>query len=109
MMVWIGRVRRLQLEELTEEEQERCRFLFGELVGLSRAHQPGYIEAFRQEFTADWDQYVADADRCLKQLVEARQRSESHAVRRKKGSCGGMRNANWPARKQPARFRSCGR
>lgn len=77
MMVWIGRVRRLQQEELNEDEQRRCRFLFGELVGLSRAHQPGYIEAFRQEFTTDWDQYIADADRCLKQLVEVRQRSEA--------------------------------
>lgn len=77
MMVWIGRVRRLQQEELSEDEQRRCRFLFGELVGLSRTHQPGYIEAFRQEFTTDWDEYVAEADRCLRQLVEAREKLEA--------------------------------
>ena len=77
MMVWIGRVRRLQQEQITDDEHRRCKFLFGELVGLSRTHQPGYIEAFRQEFSTDWDEYVAEAGRCLRQLVEAREKLEA--------------------------------
>jgi hypothetical protein len=81
MMAWIGRVRKLQQEELAEEEMRRARTLYGELVGLSRAHQPGYIEAFRQDFHTDWDAYIAEADRCLRQLVEARQQEEQRRKR----------------------------
>ena len=37
----------------------------------SRQYEPGYIEAFRQDFSTDWSSYVAEAQEQLVQAIEA--------------------------------------
>ncbi len=64
LKIWIGRYRLLQesdLSEFNEEQNVRLRQIFPELVGISKRYKPGYIEAFQQNFTADWLTYIADA------------------------------------------------
>jgi hypothetical protein len=73
LMIWIGKLKRLQSLDLTdvaEEDQENLRRVFPRFVGLSKQYEPGYIEAFRQHFTTDWDQYVARAEEQLRQATE---------------------------------------
>lgn len=78
MKIWIGRLRRAQTEELSEEEQALSRRVFTTLVGLSKEYEPGYIDAFQQHFTTDWDSFVRDAEQQLQQAVElSRRRRES--------------------------------
>ena len=72
--IWIGRYRRLPAAELSEEEQVLARQIFTRLVGISKEHQPGYIEAFQQGFTTDWDAFITEAQEQMQQATEARRR-----------------------------------
>lgn len=65
LKVWIGRLRRIQSRTTDPEVQSRSRYLHTTLVGVSKEHQPGYIDAFRAEYSTDWDDYVAAAERML--------------------------------------------
>ncbi len=86
LTIWIGRFRRLQsmeLTALTDEEQLALQRIFPKLVGISKQYEPGYIEAFRQTFSTDWDTYVAEAEEQLKVATEgARTRRETDQRRR---------------------------
>ena len=42
---------------------------------LSRQYEPGYIEAFRQDYSTDWAAYVAEAQEQLAQAIESSRRS----------------------------------
>jgi len=75
LKVWIGRFRAFQASqdreaELTEELQALSHRVFHQLKWLSRQYEPGYIEAFRQDFTADWAAYVSEAHEQLVQAIE---------------------------------------
>ena len=76
LKVWIGRFRFYQASherdtELTEELQALSHRVFHQLKWLSRQYEPGYIEAFRQDFSTDWAAYVAEAQEQLLQAIEA--------------------------------------
>ncbi len=89
LKVWIGRFRYYQAShdrdaEMTEELQALSHRVFHQLKYLSRQYEPGYIEAFRQDFSTDWAAYVAEAQEQLIQAIEAGRRNrdaESHAAR----------------------------
>ncbi len=75
LKVWIGRFRFYQAAherdaEQTEEHQALSHRVFHQLKYLSRQYEPGYIEAFRQDFTTDWAAYVAEAQEQLLQAFE---------------------------------------
>jgi hypothetical protein len=79
LKVWIGRFRYYQAShdretELTEELQALSHRVFHQLKWLSRQYEPGYIEAFRQDFSTDWSVYVAEAQEQLNQAIEAGRR-----------------------------------
>jgi len=79
LKVWIGRFRHLQASherdgELTEELQALGHRIFHQLKWLSRQYEPGYIEAFRQDFSTDWAAYVAEAQEQLIHAIEAQRR-----------------------------------
>lgn len=63
LMIWIGKLRRLQLTNATRphEEIQQLESIFRRLVSLSKQYMPGYIDAFQEGYTADWDLYIADA------------------------------------------------
>jgi hypothetical protein len=86
LTIWIGRFRRLQAYEashITEEETAALQRVFPRLVGISKQYEPGYIEAFRQSFNTDWDDYVTEAEEQLKQATEtARLRRDTDQRRR---------------------------
>ena len=76
LKVWIGRYRLYQASQdrnagLNEELQALSHRVFHQLKWLSRQYEPGYIEAFRQDFSADWAAYVAEAQEQLHQAIEA--------------------------------------
>ena len=76
LKVWIGRFRFYQAtqhheSESSEELQALSHRVFHQLKWLSRQYEPGYIEAFRQDFSADWSAYVADAQEQLLQAIKA--------------------------------------
>jgi hypothetical protein len=80
LKVWIGRFRSYQAaherdSELSEELQALSHRVFHQLKWLSRQYEPGYIEAFRQDFTTDWLAYVAEAQEQLAQAVELGRRA----------------------------------
>src|SRR5262245_57981054 len=89
LKVWIGRFRYYQAShdrdaEMTEELQALSHRVFHQLKFLSRQYEPGYIEAFRQDFSTDWAAYVAEAQEQLVQAIENGRRSrdaELHAGR----------------------------
>ena len=89
LKVWIGRFRYYQAShdrdsELTEELQALSHRVFHQLKYLSRQYEPGYIEAFRQDFSTDWAAYVAEAQEQLLQAIEAGRRNrdaESQSAR----------------------------
>src|SRR5947209_102089 len=60
LMIWIGRLRRLQGMNFVEggEETQAMEGIFRRLVGLSKQYMPGYIDAFQEGYVADWDQYI---------------------------------------------------
>ena len=79
LKVWIGRFRFYQASqdreaEVTEELQALSHRVFHQLKWLSRQYEPGYIEAFRQDFSTDWSSYVAEAQEQLVQAIEAGRR-----------------------------------
>jgi hypothetical protein len=79
LKVWIGRFRAFQASqdresELTEELQSLSHRVFHQLKWLSRQYEPGYIEAFRQDFSTDWATYVSDAQDQLGQAIESGRR-----------------------------------
>jgi hypothetical protein len=80
LKVWIGRFRYYQAShdrdaEMTEELQALSHRVFHQLKFLSRQYEPGYIEAFRQDFSTDWAAYVAEAQEQLIQAIENGRRS----------------------------------
>jgi hypothetical protein len=89
LKVWIGRFRCYQAlhdrdTEITEELQALGHRVFHQLKWLSRQYEPGYIEAFRQDYSTDWAAYVAEAQEQLFQAIESSRRSrdgESGRVR----------------------------
>jgi hypothetical protein len=89
LKVWIGRFRLYQASqdrerEPTEELQALSHRVFHNLKVLSRQYEPGYIEAFRQDFATDWPTYVADAQDQLFQAIETSRRlreSDAHSLR----------------------------
>ena len=72
LMIWIGRLRRLQGMNFTEggEETVALEGIFRRLVGLSKQYMPGYIDAFQEGYVADWDQYIADAQEQFRLAAE---------------------------------------
>jgi hypothetical protein len=79
LKVWIGRFRLYQASQnreadVTEELQALSHRVFHQLKWLSRQYEPGYIEAFRQDFSTDWSSYVAEAQEQLAQAIEAGRR-----------------------------------
>lgn len=88
LKVWIGRFRYHQAGpdrdgEGSEEIQALAHKVFHQLKHLSRQHEPGYIEAFRQDFSTDWAAYVAEAQDQLVQAVEAQRRARAEAEARR--------------------------
>jgi hypothetical protein len=80
LKVWIGRFRFYQAShdrdaEVTEELQTLAHRVFHQLKWLSRQYEPGYIEAFRQDFATDWSTYIAEAQEQLVQAIEASRRA----------------------------------
>src|SRR5579883_772964 len=80
LKVWIGRFRYYQAShdrdtEMTEELQALSHRVFHQLKWLSRQYEPGYIEAFRQDFSTDWAAYVAEAQEQLFQAIETGRRA----------------------------------
>ena len=79
LKVWIGRFRFYQASqdrelEASEELQSLSHRVFHQLKWLSRQYEPGYIEAFRQDFSTDWASYVAEAQEQLAQAIETSRR-----------------------------------
>jgi hypothetical protein len=79
LKVWIGRFRLFQAShereaDLTEELQAMSHRVFHQLKWLSRQYEPGYIEAFRQDFSTEWAAYVAEAQEQLVQAIESSRR-----------------------------------
>jgi hypothetical protein len=80
LKVWIGRFRCYQAShdrdnEMTEELQTLGHRVFHQLKWLSRHYEPGYIEAFRQDYSTDWNAYVAEAQEQLAQAIETSRRN----------------------------------
>ena len=76
LKVWIGRFRFYQASqdresELSEDLQALSHRVFHQLKWLSRQYEPGYIEAFRQDFSTNWSAYVTEAQEQLHQAIEA--------------------------------------
>ncbi|MGO9599784.1 MAG: hypothetical protein ACLP7Q_17480 [Isosphaeraceae bacterium] len=79
LKVWIGRFRYFQAAhdrdtEMTDELQALGHRVFHQLKWLSRQYEPGYIEAFRQDYSTDWAAYVAEAQEQLMQAIETSRR-----------------------------------
>jgi hypothetical protein len=82
LKVWIGRFRFYQASqdrevEASEELQSLSHRVFHQLKWLSRQYEPGYIEAFRQDFSTDWASYVAEAQEQLAQAFESSRRTRN--------------------------------
>ncbi len=73
LMIWIGRLRRLQGMNFAEggEETQALEMIFRRLVGLSKQYMPGYIDAFQEGYVADWDQYIIDAQEQFRLAAES--------------------------------------
>jgi len=79
LKVWIGRFRCYQAAhdretDTSEDLQALGHRVFHQLKWLSRQYEPGYIEAFRQDYSTDWAAYVAEAQEQLVQAIEAGRR-----------------------------------
>lgn len=83
LKIWIGRYRQFQDDgdpdddpaappplETAEQMQALAQRVFHTLKGLSKQYEPGYIDAFRLDFTADWPAYVHEAQTQLQQAVD---------------------------------------
>lgn len=83
LKVWIGRFRFHQAvhdkeSEPNEELVALSHRIFHQLKWLSRQFEPGYIEAFRQDFMTDWATYVEEAQAQLLQVMEAHRRAREN-------------------------------
>ena len=76
LMIWIGRLRRLQTTNASRptEEIQQLETVFRRLVSLSKQFMPGYIDAFQEGYTADWDLYIAEAQEQFKLASEQSRR-----------------------------------
>lgn len=79
LKVWIGRFRFYQASQdrdavQSDEIQTLAHQVFHRLKWLSKEYEPGYIEAFRQDYATDWATYVAEAQEQLLQAIEAGRR-----------------------------------
>ena len=88
LKIWIGRLRLYQAsgddgagEETPAPLAQR---VFHQLKGLSKQYEPGYIEAFRHDFTTDWTAYVAEAQEQLLQATEAARRPKDKEKEKEK-------------------------
>jgi hypothetical protein len=90
LKIWIGRLRLYQAsgEDGTGEETPAplAQRVFHQLKGLSKQYEPGYIEAFRHDFTTDWTTYVAEAQEQLLQATEAARRPKEKDKEKEKES-----------------------
>jgi hypothetical protein len=80
LKVWIGRFRAYQASHDREHEppedlQALSHRVFHQLKWLSKQYEPGYIEAFRQDFSTDWSAYVSEAQEQLFQAMELGRRA----------------------------------
>jgi DNA repair exonuclease SbcCD ATPase subunit len=80
LKVWIGRFRLYQASQdrevdASEDHQALSHRVFHQLKWLSKQYEPGYIEAFRQDFSTDWAVYVTDAQDQLVQAIESGRRA----------------------------------
>jgi hypothetical protein len=86
MMIWIGRLRRFQAGELTDDDRELSEQIFRRLVTISKQFEPGYIEAFQVNYRCpDWDAYVNTAQEQLRLATDNARRNkevESHRLER---------------------------
>ncbi len=84
LMIWIGRLRRLQGMDFVEggEEMQQLEMIFRRLVGLSKQYMPGYIDAFQEGYVADWEQYIVDAQEQFRLAVESSQRDRELRIQR---------------------------
>jgi len=84
LMIWIGRLRRLQGMNFAEggEETQALEMVFRRLVGLSKQYMPGYIDAFQEGYVADWEQYILDSQEQFRLAVEASQRDREMKIQR---------------------------
>ena len=76
LMIWIGKLRRLQGMDFAEggEETLALEQVFRRLVSLSKQYMPGYIDAFQEGYVADWDQYIVDAQEVFRLSAESARR-----------------------------------
>ncbi|MDX2038257.1 MAG: hypothetical protein SFX72_16530 [Isosphaeraceae bacterium] len=90
LMIWIGKLRRLQLTNASRpaEEVQELESIFRRLVSISKQYMPGYIDAFQEGYTADWDVYIVEAQERLREATETvrrdrelRQKREEEALR----------------------------
>jgi hypothetical protein len=88
LMIWIGRLRRLQGMDFEEggEEVQAMEMIFRRLVGLSKQHMPGYIDAFQEGYVADWDQYIIEAQEQFRIAAELSQRDRELKSQREEQS-----------------------
>ncbi len=88
LKIWIGRLRLYQAsgEDGAGEETPvpLAQRVFHQLKGLSKQYEPGYIEAFRHDFTTDWMAYVAEAQEQLLQATEAARRPKDKEKEKEK-------------------------
>ena len=72
LMIWIGKLRRLQLSNASRptDEIQQLEAVFRRLVSLSKQYMPGYIDAFQEGYTADWDIYIAEAQEQFRQATD---------------------------------------
>ena len=87
LKVWIGRFRLFQAShdrdsDMTDELQALGHRVFHQLKWLSRQYEPGYIEAFRQDYSTDWVAYVAEAQEQLVQAIESGRRGRDSETAR---------------------------
>ncbi|MGH7127288.1 MAG: hypothetical protein ACREIV_01875, partial [Planctomycetaceae bacterium] len=87
MKIWIGRLRQLQSRELADEERELSESIFISLREMSEHYRPGHIEAFRKDFTADWDAFIEQAQRELdasRRQQQQRREAERQRIERER-------------------------
>lgn len=72
LMIWIGKLRRLQLANAGRpaDEIQQLEAVFRRLVSLSKQYMPGYIDAFQEGYMADWDHYIVEAQETFRLATE---------------------------------------
>ncbi len=77
LKIWIGRYRQFQAAEPEPADEAMAMSLrvFHHLKTLSKQYEPGYIEAFRQDFHTDWALYIAEAQVQFQQATDTARHS----------------------------------